>query len=431
MGFILKEGRRVSLAIVRTLKTTARTLREEPHQFMRYVRYVLRQKIGLRLDTYAWLQARRPKPGPGMRQLIVDVSLLSRTDAGTGIQRVTRNIAKNLILRPPANYRVELAWSDGGPYRYARRFAAKLFHQSGPPAGDRLVRVRRNDVFLGLDLNPHLADSRQLLETLRIWRISGVRLTFVLYDLLPELHPEWFTSDVVDLHRRWLRTISKMANSVRCISQALATEYRQWLVDQSSDPHPKIGHFHLGADFGPLSNNHTTLECGDGFTLMVGTVEPRKGHAEVIDAYESLWANGSSETLVIVGKKGWKVDSLAQRLDMHRERGNRLFWYQGADDGFLDSLYLHASGVLMASHGEGFGLPMIESARYGRPILARDIPVFRETAGPHATYASAFNAETISRWRAEVGKGIAPLSGSIPILSWAESAAQLLTASVE
>jgi glycosyltransferase involved in cell wall biosynthesis len=280
----------------------------------------------------------------------------------------------------------------------------------------------------GLDLSLHLAASRQLLETLRSWRTYGIRLNFVLYDLLPELHSEWFELDLVDRYRPWLRTISRMADGVACISRTLAIEYQHWLREQQSETHPRISHFHLGSDFGLLSSDHVALDCGRGFTLMVGTVDPRKGHAEVIDAYDSLWAKGSPEILVIAGKKGWKIDPLAQRLGLHRERGKRLFWFEGADDRRLHALYQNAAGILMASHGEGFGLPMIEAARYGRPILARDLPVFREIAGPHATYASAFNAETISRWRSDVGKGIAPFSGSIPILSWAESAAQLVTA---
>ncbi|MFN0630266.1 glycosyltransferase, partial [Bacillus anthracis] len=55
--------------------------------------------------------------------------------------------------------------------------------------------------------------------------------------------------------------------------------------------------------------------------LMVGTLEPRKGHAQVLDAFENLWKGGANLNLVIVGKVGWMVDLLVQRLCSHPELG--------------------------------------------------------------------------------------------------------------
>jgi glycosyltransferase involved in cell wall biosynthesis len=88
--------------------------------------------------------------------------------------------------------------------------------------------------------------------------------------------------------------------------------------------------------------------------------------------------------------------------------------------------------LIAASYDEGFGLPLIEAAHYGLPILARDIPVFREVAGNHATYfvnGSATDlAAGINQWLAAFAAGKAIPSTGMPYLSWAESAHRLSAA---
>lgn len=68
------------------------------------------------------------------------------------------------------------------------------------------------------------------------------------------------------------------------------------------------------------------------------------------------------------------------------EIGKRLFWLSNASDGTLKKLYKSCSCLLMASEGEGFGLPLIEASKAGMPVIARDIPVFHELLGEGAIY---------------------------------------------
>ncbi len=163
---------------------------------------------------------------------------------------------------------------------------------------------------------------------------------------------------------------------------------------------------------------------------MVGTIEPRKGHAQVLSAFERLWAAGVDASLVVVGKEGWGVERLAARLRTHPERGKRLHLLPGVSDEVLLSLYESASVLLAASEGEGFGLPLIEAARHGMPIIARNIPVFHEVAGEHAFYftgkAPEHLADAISTWLALRERGEAPSSNNMPWLTWAQSATQLM-----
>jgi len=164
--------------------------------------------------------------------------------------------------------------------------------------------------------------------------------------------------------------------------------------------------------------------------LMVGTVEPRKGHAQVLDALDALWSGGEELNLVIVGKQGWLVDALATRLREHPEQGRRLFWFEGASDEWLETLYRQAKLLIAASFGEGYGLPLIEAARRGTPLLARDLPVFREVAGDHALYFRGESAgalvEAVHGWRDAAARGHVPDSSRIATTTWREAVATML-----
>jgi glycosyltransferase involved in cell wall biosynthesis len=203
--------------------------------------------------------------------------------------------------------------------------------------------------------------------------------------------------------------------------------------------HPlKVGYFHLGADFAnrsnaqPLSGDNHTLDRAmqsRPSLLMVGTVEPRKGHQLALAAVEKLWAAGIDLNLVIVGKQGWNVDAVSKKLRAHRESSRRLFWLSDTSDETLARLYQTSSALLAASEGEGFGIPLIEAARHKLPIIARDIPVFREVAGDCAFYFGTGTPDSLAAdlrsWLDLYSKAAAPSSEGLRFLTWKESAEQL------
>jgi glycosyltransferase involved in cell wall biosynthesis len=198
--------------------------------------------------------------------------------------------------------------------------------------------------------------------------------------------------------------------------------------------------FHLGADLERSAPSTGWPEAYVKVTdatdarptfLMVGTLEPRKGHAEALTAFEALWADGHALNLVIVGKSGWLVDDLIERIRSHPENGTKLFWLNGASDECLEDLYGRATCLLAASEAEGFGLPLIEAARRGLPVLARDLPVFREVAGGAAYYfadtSDAGLSGSIAHWLALYHEGKAPTPDALAWLTWRQSACQLIS----
>jgi glycosyltransferase involved in cell wall biosynthesis len=120
--------------------------------------------------------------------------------------------------------------------------------------------------------------------------------------------------------------------------------------------------------------------------LAVGTLEPRKNHRLLLDAFERVWSAGADATLVVIGRPGWGGDEIGAAIRSHAEHGRRLWLFSDVNDAELSGAYARADGLVMASRAEGFGLPIIEAERDGLRVLASDIPAHREVAGPDCRF---------------------------------------------
>lgn len=380
---------------------------------------------------------RRPE-----RQLLVDVSELVLRDVGSGVQRVVRSVLGELFSSPPTGYRIEpvYATEESNGYRYARQFALRFMGCETAGLADAPVDCRQGDLFLGLDLQPHVVP-RQTASYAEMRR-EGVGIYFVVHDLLPILMPRFFAPGAAAIHERWLAAVTSFADGLICVSRTVADEVISWLEGHGTTrARPlRIGWIHHGADLKPLVPHGRTRDGEKVLPatfgprpsfLMVGTVEPRKGHAQTLAAFEQLWAAGVEASLVIVGREGWMVERLTRRLRTHRELGRRLFWLEDLGDEALAEIYASATCLIAASEGEGFGLPLVEAAQFGLPILARDIPVFREVGGRHAHFFRAGTAgelaQAIREWLAAFAAGIYERSDQLPRLTWAEACGRLET----
>lgn len=381
-------------------------------------------------------------PQPRRRQLLVDVSTLVQVDAGTGIQRVTRAILRQWLLHPPAGWSVEpvYATTDAPGYRYARRFTSRFLGINQAWAEDAPVDAWAGDVFVGLDLVPDLVPQRE--EFFADLRGRGIAILFVVHDLLPVMRPDWWGDGAHAFFTTWLRSIARVADGLICVSRTTLDDLHNWLDAEQPERHRplRLGYSYSAAD---IENSHPSLglpsDAGEILEslqvrptfLMVGTVEPRKGHAQTLAAFERLWARGRDVNLIIVGKQGWLVEALVERLRRHSEAGRRLFWLQGISDEYLEKIYSASTCLIAASLAEGFGLPLIEAAQHKLPIIARDIPVFREVCGDHAFYFRGEKpeelTEAIQQWLPLHAQRNAPKSDGLLWLTWQQSAKTLET----
>lgn len=376
------------------------------------------------------------------KQIFVDISALVRLDLKTGVQRVIRSILLEWLKFPPEGFRVEPVYVPflEKEYRYARRFTLQFLECpfSSELLGDELIEYCAGDIFFVLDLfHDVVADCKGFYQKLRNY---GVTVKFCIYDLLCIRMPEHFFDFMEEKHRYWLSVVGESDGAV-CISKSVAEDFLVWFKNYS--PRRKrsfqISWFHLGADL--ISSNPTIglpskadtllrqIQYHPSF-LMVGTLESRKGHQQTLEAFEQLWRQDVMATLVIIGKAGWKTEALQKLLRKHPKLNRCLFWFEDISDEFLEKIYQACVCLIAASEGEGFGLPLIEAARHALPIIARDIPVFREVTQEHALFFKGKSpenlAEAILEWLALFEKGSHPTSEKISWITWRQSAQQLL-----
>lgn len=373
------------------------------------------------------------------KRLFVDISAIVIHDIHTGIERVTRGILGEWLKTPPPGWIVCPVYADEKKpgYRYAHAWMRKIFGYWNPFPEDDFIDCAENDLFLGLDLHQYIVPYQ--FETLKAMRNVGVRVYFVLYDLLPIQFPAYFPQGVADVHEHWLK-IACSFDGVMCISRSVLNDLRTWHERKGPRRRRPLSAdwFHIGCD---IENSHPTrgippegnalLEAiaAAPTVLMVSTIEPRKGYTQALDAFELLWSQGYNIRLVVVGKKGWNIEPLVERMNQHAERGTRFFWLEGISDEYLSKLYEKSDVVLMASQGEGFGLALVEGARHGKPLILRDIPVFREIAGKHAFYFQGDTPEELEKaireWFSLRAARRVPSSQGIKALTWKESADML------
>jgi len=375
-----------------------------------------------------------------MPRLFVDISELAQRDARTGIQRVTRSILTELLNHPPEGYQVEPVYgtTDLPGYRNARQYIAGLIGKPKLNLIDDLIEPSAGDIFLGLDLQHHT--TRVQSKFLAQMRRDGVFVCFVVYDLLPIHFPKFWPAEnfVHKVHEEWLRVICQ-SDAAICISAAVADELKKWIT-QNKIPHPSnfiSSWFHLGADLNAFPTRGIPENAEDIITklksrasfLLVGTLEPRKSYPQVLAAFNTLWQEGLDINLIIVGKNGWLVDSLVKEIKQHPELDQRFFWLESVSDEFLDVIYENSSCLIAASYGEGFGLPLIEAAQHNLPIIARNLPVFKEVAKDSALYFDGFESQTLAQaiqnWLFLFQKNQHPKPDSLQWQTWQKSAQQL------
>jgi glycosyltransferase involved in cell wall biosynthesis len=400
------------------------------------------------------LAANQPSPVP-QRRLFIDVSATSRQDLKAGIDRVSRSIVLGLIQHPPAGWRAEPVFLDSADgvwhFRYARSYTLSLLGCPGSWTADDPVDMHPGDLLLCPDLTGDILVKAEKTGLYHHLRQTGVGLVFTLFDLLPVLRPDVFPAGADERFHEWLVRVCGVADQVVCISRSVAEELQDWYEADPAFaclPLPDIQWFHLGADLdasapttGLPPDAAARLELINTRTcfLMVGTLEPRKGHLQAIAAFDRLWKKGVDVTLVIVGKQGWThlppeqcpaILQIVSTLKEHPERDRRLFWLEGISDQYLEAVYSAADALIAASEAEGFGIPLIEAAQHGLPVLARDIPVFREVARDHAFYFHGTDPESLSdavlHWLDLYRENRHPRSDAMPWLTWRQSCEKLM-----
>jgi glycosyltransferase involved in cell wall biosynthesis len=314
--------------------------------------------------------------------------------------------------------------------RTLRRVLANLFWR----VSGRSIVFSKNDVLLLLDETWNLS----LWAAVEKARENGARVVGVVYDLIPLDFPHFFKPPFPQTFADWLSTMTDHAVSLLAISETVRSRLVAYLDGQGKRD-KQVATFRLGADLPQqlevgsvrpdLRRVFEENERGRTY-LVVGTVEPRKNHSYVLDAFDQLWRQHPSVRLCIVGREGWDCQEIVNRVRKHAQLDSELFWFDNLNDSELQFCYENASALIAASHAEGFGLPIVEAQLHGLPVLASDIPVHREVGGTRCIY---FDIDSPVHLHAELSAlecGRAEVSPSSidtdSVITWSEICRDLL-----
>ncbi len=245
-----------------------------------------------------------------------------------------------------------------------------------------------------------------------------MRAIFLLvHDIIPVTHPELYRAPWRDDFRANVAAALQNFTGVVSISGYTADMLRAYFPEDAA--HASISVCHNGLD--PLlrddesANRMAPLFPADCAPyLMVGTIEPKKGHLLVLRVLEALWDSAQTRRkLVILGRTGWMYDAIVEALKQTRHR-DKVVWIRDATDAELGFAYRHAQALIHASTTEGFGLPLIECAAHETPVVSNRSAIAAEVLGPYGLYferneeslrevlVSLEDAATIARLRARI-----------------------------
>jgi glycosyltransferase involved in cell wall biosynthesis len=247
-------------------------------------------------------------------------------------------------------------------------------------------------------------------EIYRNIRAAGAKIVVLVHDLLPILFDRFYPAPWCYEFKENVKAAFGYADAFLCVSNSTRSALIEFGTRQKQKMPPIMTAYN---GFDPLVEREVlegghlvetqpslkSMEIDSVFGgpvrpfVMVGSIEPKKGHLPTIKCFEAIWRAGHKRSLVIIGRRGWLEQAIVDAIENSAFYGVKLFWFSDLDDFDLAQAYTRCHALIFSSFGEGFGLPMIEASFYGKPTVVLDTPIAREILGDAGRFFR--NAETL------------------------------------
>lgn len=328
----------------------------------------------------------------------------TRLRSGYHFMRSTASLAKNLIIKKQKPVQTPAA---------------------------RLVDFTSHDtvlLFSSVWDYPHFAEDLVMQKN-----ENGFKIGVLVHDLIPLIKPELFCADeLTESYAKFIFNVLPAAD----IIWANSKNTRKDIIEFSEKyliKIPEVVVIRLGDRIvsGRESQCSGSLKKAlpKEYILMVGTIETRKNHQLVYQAYkEAVLSGGNMPTLVAVGGPGWGTNELLQKISYDEEVKDKMKFLHGISDDDLNYLYQNSLFVVQPAIYEGWGLPVAESLAYGKFCITSKTSSMPEIGGSLVDYVSPFdavdlmkkinfyyeNSDALSKKEDEISK-------KYHIVSWSES----------
>lgn len=309
--------------------------------------------------------------------LYIDLTEFLECPIKTGIQRIAGEICRYLPPDSAIPVRLHsdryvalptcLIQAVGTYFRTGTRSGTNEIHRLAQVENAQPIRISTSDTVLVPELfyePERVAFFRQMSDD------EFERCRFVVYDLLTATHPQFFHPCMAqDLVYGYFQVIRRAINC-GFISEYTRDVYYGRLKRTANRGGVVLP---LGCDaLGPRPNR-PQLNRPLTFTVL-STIEPRKNHALVLEAFEPLLSHFEEMNLCFLGKGG-RVDAdwdrFVESIEMlAAKKGSRFRFLSAPDDGTLRHYIERSRATIYVSAAEGYGLPPVESLWCGIPVIA-------------------------------------------------------------
>lgn len=302
-------------------------------------------------------------------------------------------------------------------------------------AKDDFEQVKEGDILLLLDSTWY----SNIWPSVEKVKAKNAKVIAVIYDLIPITHAQFCDAFLAEVFKNWFFDSLNFVDGYVAISKTVQHDLHDFMRKEFGEAvnEKAFDHFLLGGDFNYDTQNSEGVReqlkeqfvTGNNY-LIVSTVEPRKNHQYLLDAFDLLWEKDTDINLCIVGRIGWKVEELMDRINQHPKLNVNLFLWSDLNDTELLYCYSAAKMLLFPSVVEGFGLPIVESLSNKLPVLASDTPIHREVGGEAIGYFDLQKPESLSEQLVTIEQQGIPqelvVQADYQWLDWRDSSKMLL-----
>jgi len=237
---------------------------------------------------------------------------------------------------------------------------------------------------------------------LKALNLAHMPINVLIHDVIPLDHPGYQRPETVEPFKRKMQRVSRFADWVIYNSTESRVQTEAHLGAWGRVPPAIVAHLGVAALQPDIAELPPGLLPDRPYFMVLGTIEPRKNHAFLLDLWRQLGAD--APPLLICGSRGWNNQSVFDRLDTLTPN-SPIRELPNLNDRTIAALLQHSAGLLFPSHAEGYGLPAIEALALGTRVLCNDLPVFHEVLGGFGNFVPVADSNSwldiIKKWENE------------------------------
>lgn len=337
-----------------------------------------------------------------MRKVYLDVSMVMIGTSFTGIPRVLMEIVKRLA----ADDEFELVFLEYDQFYDSFRILktkefidfcnTKTDNRKSIRSSEYITfyKIEKNSIFFDCDTAWKTRARRSFLYP--ILKRRGVKIVPLIYDIISIDYPQFCDHSDVLSFTDYFGASLLYADKIVVTSEDTKDAILLHCVNMDVNI-PQIDIIPLGGDFKKKENAEENVQSSikdivskGKYLLMVGTIEPRKNHELLLNAYQRYLR--FKINFVFAGFSGQGMDSFFDRLTADPDYQNGIWHVDNATDDDIDYLYKNAFAMVFPSYIEGYGLPIIEAFVREVPVIASDTNINREIAGDRALFFEQNNS---------------------------------------